>query len=84
MANELSCCGSWALEHRPNSCGAWAFLFCSMWDLPVPGIEPMSPALAGEFFATEPPGKADGSHYFLQYLLPFDSKNITCSFQMVV
>ena len=44
----------------------------------------MSPALAGEFFATEPPGKADGSHYFLQYLLPFDSKNITCSFQMVV
>ena len=55
-----------------------------MWDLPVPGIEPMSPALAGEFFATEPPGKADGSHYFLQYLLPFDSKNITCSFQMVV
>ena len=55
-----------------------------MWDLPVPGIEPMSPALAGEFFATEPPGKADGSHYFLQYLLPFDSKNITCSFQTVV
>ena len=26
-------------------------------DLPDPGIEPMSPALAGEFFTTEPPGK---------------------------
>ena len=26
-----------------------------MWDLP--GIEPMSPALAGGFFTTEPPGK---------------------------
>ena len=26
-------------------------------DLPDPGIEPMSPALAGEFFITEPPGK---------------------------
>ena len=28
-----------------------------MWDLPQPGIKPMSPALTGRFFATEPPGK---------------------------
>ena len=28
-----------------------------MWDLPGPGIELMSPALAGRFFTTEPPGK---------------------------
>ena len=27
-----------------------------MWDLPGPGIEPVSPALAGVFFITEPPG----------------------------
>ena len=26
-------------------------------DLPHPGIEPVIPALAGEFFTTEPPGK---------------------------
>ena len=26
-------------------------------DLPHPGIEPISPALAGRFFTTEPPGK---------------------------
>ena len=26
-------------------------------DLPNPEIEPASPALAGEFFTTEPPGK---------------------------
>ena len=26
-------------------------------DLPDPGIEPMSPALVGKFFTTEPPGK---------------------------
>ena len=26
-------------------------------DLPDPGIEPASPALAGGFFTTEPPGK---------------------------
>ena len=27
------------------------------WDLPGPGIEPLSPASAGGCFATEPPGK---------------------------
>ena len=30
--------------------------FLSPGDLPDPGIEPMSPALAGGFFTTEPPG----------------------------
>ena len=30
---------------------------CGMWDLPRPGIEPVSPALTDEFFTTEPPGK---------------------------
>ena len=29
-----------------------------MWDLPGPGIELMSPALAGIFLATAPPGKS--------------------------
>jgi len=28
-----------------------------MWDPPGSGIEPTSPALAGRFFTTEPPGK---------------------------
>ena len=28
-----------------------------MWDLPEPGIEPVSPALAGGFLTTGPPGK---------------------------
>ena len=31
--------------------------FPSLEDLPNPGIKPMSPALAGGFFTTEPPGK---------------------------
>ena len=36
----------------------WSRLpFPSPGDLPRPGIKPMSPALAGGFFATEPPGK---------------------------
>ena len=28
-----------------------------MWDLPRPGLEPVSPALAGGFLTTVPPGK---------------------------
>ena len=31
-----------------------------MWDLPGPGIEPVSPALAGGFLTTAPPGKPCG------------------------
>ena len=40
-----------------STCGAWALLLRSMWDLPGPGLEPMSPALAGGFLTTVPPGK---------------------------
>ena len=36
----------------------WSGLpFSSPGDLPDPGIEPVSPALAGGFFTSEPPGK---------------------------
>ena len=31
--------------------------FPPLGELPDPGIEPMSPAVAGEFLTTEPPGK---------------------------
>ena len=31
-----------------------------MWDLPRPGLEPVSPALAGGFLTTAPPGKSKG------------------------
>ena len=57
VARRLSSCGSWALELRLSSCGSWAQLLCSMWDLPGPGLEPVSPALAGGFLTTAPPGK---------------------------
>ena len=42
---------------RLSSCGSWAQLFRGMWDLPRPGLEPVSPALAGRFSTTAPPGK---------------------------
>ena len=37
-------------------CGAWVQMLCSLGDLPRSGVDPLSPALAGGFFATEPPG----------------------------
>ena len=39
--------------------GYWSGVpFPSPGDLPDPGIEPTSPALVGEFFTAEPPGKS--------------------------
>ena len=58
VAHGLSSCGLWALECRLSSCGAWAYLLRGMWDLPGAGIEPMSPAMAGGFLTTVPPGKS--------------------------
>ena len=60
VARGLSSCGSRALERRLSSCGARAQLLCSMWDLPGPGLKPVSPALAGRFLTTELPGKPLG------------------------
>ena len=57
VARGLSSCGSRALECRLSSCGARDWLLRGMWDLPGPGLEPMSPALAGGFLTTAPPGK---------------------------
>ena len=50
----LRSCGSWTLEPRLSGWGARASLLRDIWDLPRPWIEPMSPALAGGFFTTEP------------------------------
>ena len=36
-----------------------------MWDLPKPGLEPASPALAGRFSTTAPPGKPKRNSWFL-------------------
>ena len=58
----LTIAASLAVEHRLqtrrlSNCGSRAQLLRSMWDLPSPGLEPMSPALAGRFSTTAPPGK---------------------------
>ena len=66
MRAGLSSCGTRALERRLSSCGAWAELFRGMWDLPGPGLEPMSPALAGGFLTTAPPGKSPETFFSKQ------------------
>ena len=48
---------------RLSSCGARAQLLRGMWDLPRPGLEPLSPALAGRFSTTAPPGKPEPSNF---------------------
>ena len=64
VACGLSICGSWVLERRLSSHGTQTQLLCGMWDLPGPGLELVSPALAGGFLTTAPPGK---SLYLFQY-----------------
>ena len=58
----LTTAASPAAEHRLqtrrlSSCGSRTHLLRGTWDLPRPGLEPVSPALAGGFSTTVPPGK---------------------------
>ena len=55
----FSSCSSQTQELGLRSCSPWASLPSGMWNLPRPGIEPMSPALAGEFLTTGSPGKSE-------------------------
>ena len=60
----LTIAASLVAEHRLqtrrlSSCGSRAQLLRGMWDLLRPGIEPVSPALAGRFSTTAPPGKPE-------------------------
>ena len=54
----------WTVAHQAPLCMRFSrqeywigLLFPPPGDLADPGVEPASPALAGEFFITEPPGK---------------------------
>ena len=60
-----SACSSPGLECGLSSIGAGAQLLRGKWGPPGPGIEPLSPALAGGFFTTEPPGSPQNNHQHL-------------------
>ena len=53
MGSVVAACGL----SRISSCGPVAELLRSMWNFPELGVEPASPALAGGFLSTVPPGK---------------------------
>ena len=62
VRGSLTIAASLVAEHRLqmrrlSSCGSRAHLLRIMWDLPRPGLEPASPALAGRLSTTVPPGK---------------------------
>ena len=57
VRGSLTVVTSLAAERRLSSCDSRAQLLRGMWDLPRPGLEPVSPALAGRFPTTVPPGK---------------------------
>ena len=62
VCGPLTIAASLVAEHRLqtrrlSNCGSRAQMLRGMWDLPRPGLEPVSPALAGRFSTTAPPGK---------------------------
>ena len=52
-----SCCGAQLQTRRLSNCGPRAQPLRGMRDPPRPGLEPVSPALAGRLSTTAPPGK---------------------------
>ena len=70
----LTTAASLVVEHRLqtrrlSNCGSRAQLLRDMWDLPRPGLEPVSPALAGRFSTTAPPGKPYSGSFVFPYNL---------------
>ena len=62
VARGLSSYGLRAPERRLSRCGARTQLLRGMWDPPGPGLQRVSPALAGGLPTTAPPGKP-GIHF---------------------
>ena len=81
----LTVAASLVAEHRLqtrrlSSCGSRAQLLLGMWDLPRPGLEPMSPALAGRFSTTAPPGKPQINSFYIKLSL----LRFLCGFSLLI
>ena len=50
--------------HWLSSCDTLASLHSGMWNLPIPGTEPVCPALAGGFLSTAPLRKSHKIIFF--------------------
>ena len=77
----LTIAASRVAEHRLqtrrlSSCGSRAQLLRGMWDLPGPGLKPVSPALAGRLLTTAPPGKPQCALFIAQATLSWASNTV--------
>lgn len=52
----------WVLEQRLSSCGAWAQVLCTMWDLHSEGLDRCI-LLDRQILHTEPPGRSQLSTF---------------------
>ena len=73
VRGSLTIAASLVAEHRLqtrrlSSCGSRAQLLHGMWDPHRPGLEPVSPALAGGFSTTVPPGKPLATTFYSLFL----------------
>ena len=79
----LTIAASLVAEHklqtcRLSNCGSRAQLLRDMWDLPRPGLEPVSPALAGRISTTAPPGKPLQFTFCVVHSMGFNKCVMTC------
>ena len=58
-----------------SSCGTWTQLLHDLWDLPRPGIKPMSTALTGRFLITGSPRAAPRKYFDRTTSLSYKSEN---------
>ena len=93
VCGPLTVAASLVAEHRLqkrrlSNCGSRAQPLRGIRDLPRPGIEPVSPALAGRLPTTAPPGKPHLQHIFISWCFCFlsllESSNILLIFQDLV
>ena len=78
----LTTAASLVAEHRLqtrrlSSCGSRTQSLRGMWDLPRPGLKPVSPALAGRFSTTALPGKPP-PFFFLTSFLEYNCFTMVC------
>ena len=79
----FSCCGAqalsvraqqlWLAGSRVQAQQLWrtGSVAPGMWDLPGPGVEPVSPALAGRFLTIAPPGKSQQTVFKFRMCMGF-------------
>ena len=65
-----------------SGCSTWAQLLCGIWDLPGPGIEVVSCALAGGLSATGPPEKFLVASFEIYSLVIYPDVKISPSFEL--